>query len=201
MASVIEICNIALSRIGNSRSINSLEEQSKEAGACSLHYEACRDATLTDFPWNFATKRVALADTGMPPSDWQFAYSYPTDCKRIIEIMVPGIRNPTAPMRIEYVTGSDADGTGKLIYTDLPAAWLKYISLITDVNMFDDLFRDALSWRPGAEIALQLTGSGDMGNMCRQVYKDMIISAGSHSMDESQEPQQPESEFTMARLS
>lgn len=32
MASEIEICNIALSRIGNSRTINSLTEKSKEAG-------------------------------------------------------------------------------------------------------------------------------------------------------------------------
>lgn len=54
MASEIEICNIALSRIGNSRSINSMTEASKEANQCSLHYEQCRDAVLSDFPWNFA---------------------------------------------------------------------------------------------------------------------------------------------------
>lgn len=67
MASVVEICNRALSNIGNSRSINSLTEASKEAGECSLHFEACRDAVLSDFDWNFATKRVALADTSNPP--------------------------------------------------------------------------------------------------------------------------------------
>ena len=71
MASVVEICNRALSNIGNSRSINSLTEASKEAGECSLHFEACRDAVLSDFDWNFATKRVALADTSNPPPDWE----------------------------------------------------------------------------------------------------------------------------------
>lgn len=55
MASVIEICNRALSNIGNSRSINSLTEASKEAGQCSLHFDSCRDAALADFDWNFAT--------------------------------------------------------------------------------------------------------------------------------------------------
>ncbi|MBU4681207.1 hypothetical protein KC222_04175 [Cedecea davisae] len=199
MASVIEICNIALSRIGNSRSINSLTEQSKEAGACSLHYEACRDATLSDFPWPFATKRIALADTGNPPPDWQYAYTYPPDCKRIIEIMVPGVRNPTAAMRIQYVTGADDAGTGKLIYTDQPQAWLKYVAQVTDVNMFDDIFRDALAWRLAGEIAMQLTGARDQGSM--QMYSSTILSAGSRSLDESQEPPQPESEFTIARLS
>jgi hypothetical protein len=105
MASVIEICNRALSNIGNSRSINSLTEASKEAGQCSLHFDSCRDAALADFDWNFATKRLALADTNNPPPDWAYAYQYPTDCLRITEIMVPGVRNPTAAMRINYEVG------------------------------------------------------------------------------------------------
>lgn len=201
MASVIEICNRALSNIGNSRSINSLDEASKEAGQCSLHFDACRDAALADFDWNFATKRVALADTNNPPPDWQYAYQYPTDCMRITEIMLPGIRNPTAAMRVPYVTGADAAGTGKLIYTDQPAAWLKYVGRVTDVNMFDAIFIEALSWRLAAAINMPLTGSADLGNNALSMYNRVILSAGSHSLNESQEPQPPVDEFTAARLS
>lgn len=199
MASVIEICNIALSNIGNSRSINSLEEASKEAGACSLHFDACRDAVLSDFDWNFATKRIALADTNMPPSDWQYAYQYPVDCLRIIEIMVPGLRNPTAAQRVQYTTG--IDDNGRLIYTDQSSAWLKYVSRVTDVNLFDAIFSEALSWRLAAAICMQLAGSADFGNNALNMYRASILSAGAHSMNESQEPQMPESEFTLARLS
>lgn len=199
MASVIEICNIALSNIGNSRSINSLAEASKEAGACSLHFDACRDAVLSDFDWNFATKRIALADTNMPPSDWQYAYQYPVDCLRIIEIMVPGVRNPTAAQRVQYTTG--IDDNGRLIYTDQSSAWLKYVSRVTDVNLFDAIFSEALSWRLAAAIGMQLAGSADLGNNALNMYRASILSAGAHSMNESQEPQMPESEFTLARLS
>lgn len=201
MASVIEICNRALSNIGNNRSINSLTEASKEAGQCSLHYESCRDAVLADAEWNFATKRVALADTNNPPSDWAYAYQYPTDCMRIIEIPVPGMRNPTAAMRIQYSTGANDDGTGKLIYTDQPQAWLKYVSRITDVNMFDAIFQEALAWRLAAAINMVLTGSADLGNNALKMYQMVILSAGSHSMNESQEPQMPIDEFTAARMS
>ncbi|HCA7297222.1 TPA: hypothetical protein MX298_000843 [Escherichia coli] len=201
MASVIEICNRALSNIGNSRSINSLDEASKEAGQCSLHFDACRDAALADFDWNFATKRVALADTNNPPPDWQYAYQYPTDCMRITEIMLPGIRNPTTAMRVPYVTGADAAGTGKLIYTDQPEAWLKYVGRVTDVNMFDAIFIEALSWRLAAAINMPLTGSADLGNNALSMYNRVILSAGSHSLNESQEPQPPMDEFTAARLS
>lgn len=201
MASIVEICNRALGNIGNSRSINSLDEQSKEADACSLYFESCRDAVLSDAEWNFAIKRVALADTGAPPPDWHFAYAYPTDCMRIIEIMVPGVRNPTSAMRVEYTTGSNSGGTGKLIYTDQPDAWLKYVMRIDDVNMFDAIFSDALSWRLAAAINMKITGDADLGNNAFTMYQNVILSAGSHSMNESQEPQQPESEFTTARLS
>lgn len=202
MASVIEICNIALSRIGNSRSINSLNEASKEADVCNLHFESCRDATLADAEWNFATKRIALADTGNPPPDWSYAYAYPTDCLRCIEIMMPGMRNPIfEAIKPQYFIGADSDGTGKLIYTDQSSAWLKYVGQITDVNMFDSTFRDALAWRLAAEIAMPLTGSADLGSNALNIYNAMILKAGAHSMNESQEPPPPESEFTMARLS
>ncbi|HID4555279.1 TPA: hypothetical protein ACXE9A_004546, partial [Enterobacter cloacae] len=128
-------------------------------------------------------------------------YQYPTDCVRITEIMVPGIRNPTADMRINYEVGADADGTGKLIYTDQPQAWLKYIARVTDVNMFDAIFMEALSWRLAAAINMPLTGSADLGNNALTMYQRVILSAGSHSQNESQEPQPPVDEFTAARLS
>lgn len=201
MASVVEICNRALSNIGNSRSINSLNEASKEAGECSLHFDACRDSVLADFDWNFATKRVALADTGAPPPDWKFAYRYPTDCVRITEIMVPGVRNPTAAQRISYEVGADSGGTGKLIYTDQEDAWLKYVGRVTDVNMYDAIFSEALAWRLAAAINMALTGNADLGNNALNMYGRVILSAGSHSLNESQEPVMPESEFTSARLS
>ncbi|EOW44572.1 hypothetical protein A1YG_03321, partial [Escherichia coli KTE130] len=141
MASVVEICNRALSNIGNSRSINSLTEASKEAGECSLHFEACRDAVLSDFDWNFATKRVALADTSNPPPDWEYAYQYPSDCLRITEIMLPGVRNPTAAMRVQYEVGADTDGTGKLIYTDLNRPGFPGECFICELRLPDHRFR------------------------------------------------------------
>ena len=201
MSSIIEICNRALGNIGNSRSINSLNEQSKEAGACSLYYESCRDAVLADADWNFAVKRVTLADTGSAPSDWKYAYAYPTDCLRIIDIMLPGVRNPSADMRVQYSVGANDTGTGKLIYSDLAAAEMKYVARITEVNMYDSIFTEALSWRLAASINMQLTGNADLAKYCMQMYSSIIASALAHSMNESQEPVQPESEMTVARLS
>lgn len=128
-------------------------------------------------------------------------YQYPSDCLRITEIMLPGVRNPTAAMRVQYEVGADAEGTGKLIYTDQAQAWLKYVTRITDVNMFDAIFMEALAWRLAAAINMALTGNADLGNFALNMYNRVILSAGSHSQNESQEPQPPVDEFTVARLS
>jgi len=201
MASVIQICNIALMRIGSSRTINSLSEQSKQADVANVFYESSRDTVLSDFDWNFASKRVALADLDTPSTDWQFAYRYPTDCMRITEIMTPGIRYPAPGMRVTYEVGADAAGTGKIIYTNQPEAQLRYVGKITDPNMFDAQFADALSWKLAAEFAMPLAASGDLGNKALQMYNAMVLAGVAHSNNESQEPLVPESEFTIARLS
>jgi hypothetical protein len=142
-----------------------------------------------------------LADLSTPPSDWQFAYRYPTDCMRVIEIMVPSIRFPVAKMKIPYEVGADSDGTGKIIYTNQVQAQLRYVGKVTDPNMFDALFTDSLSWRLAAELAVPLSASGDMGSKALQMYNSSILAAGARSNNESHEPEMPESEFTIARLS
>ncbi|WP_447888487.1 hypothetical protein [Serratia fonticola] len=202
MASVIQICNVALSRLGNSRVIASLTEKSKEAAACNLFYEDCRDAVLADFPWAFASKRVALAELDITQPDWQFSYRYPTDCMRLIEIYPPdGSRFTTPEFRVPFETGAEADGAGRLILTNLPKAWIRYVSRITDPNMFGPEFRDALSWRLAAEINMQVTGDPNLGAQAQQRYQLTISSASALSMQEAQEPVAPWSDVTNARLS
>ena len=201
MASVVEICNRALSNIGNSRSINSLTEASKEAGNVRCTLRPADDAVLSDFDWNFATKRVALADTNNPPPDWEYAYQYPSDCLRITEIMLPGVRNPTAAMRVQYEVGADTNGTGKVDLHRPARAWLKACLCVSDVNMFDAILWRRWHRRLAAAINMALTGNADLGTFALNMYNRVILSAGSHSQNESQEPQPPVDEFTIARLS
>ncbi|WGL96483.1 hypothetical protein [Arsenophonus nasoniae] len=201
MASEIEICNLALSRVGNSRFINSFREKRKEAEQCSLHYPHCRDTVLTDFPWNFALKRIALADSGNSPPEWQYAYSYPTDCMKAIAIIRPGDKYSLPDQAINFQVGSDEAGTSKLIYCDQPKAWLRYVARVTDVNMFDAIFIDALAWRLSAELARSLASNANIGNESFQLYQLAIENAAAHSLSESSEPTDYIDEFTAARLS
>ena len=80
MSSVVEICNFALGLTGSRAVIAAIDENSKEAYHCNLHYESARDAALRARPWRFAKKYQVLADVGSPPSPWLYRYRYPADC-------------------------------------------------------------------------------------------------------------------------
>ena len=92
MTSFMEICNLALTRIG-AQTINSLDEASAQAIHCNLLFGPTRDAVLRQVPWRFATARQALAllDETHPP-EWTYGYQKPPDClaARYIE--------PTGPL-------------------------------------------------------------------------------------------------------
>lgn len=141
MPSVVEICNMALSRIGNSQRINALTEASIQAEQCSLFYEQTRDLVLRDKPWPFATKFAVLAEVSTNPDPvYQHSYAFPDDCllaRRIVnqvfpvdywpfqcgEVAYP--RVPSIPFRV--ILGSSS----RLIATAVSPATLEYTARIT----------------------------------------------------------------------
>ncbi|WP_137924652.1 hypothetical protein [Cupriavidus sp. 2SB] len=82
MASQVDICNLALSRLGDAATVASIDppEGSPQAGRCKQWYPICRDLVLEAHPWSFATRRVALANLPAVTPSWQFAYGKPADC-------------------------------------------------------------------------------------------------------------------------
>ncbi len=75
MTSVVQICNIALSNLGEAK-IAALTDENERARQCNLRYEDCRDAVLRSHPWNAAVTRAALAANVTAPA-WGFAKSLP----------------------------------------------------------------------------------------------------------------------------
>jgi hypothetical protein len=81
MASDLTIFNQALSRIGIDQFVGDPNETSKGGSMYRLWYQTCVEACLRDFPWNFATRLIALAPlTITVPPGWLYAYGYPIDC-------------------------------------------------------------------------------------------------------------------------
>ena len=145
MASVVDICNSALNLLGAS-TISSLTEDSKNARLCNQRYEPIRNRTFRSHAWNFATKRVQLAkDSTAPVVEFANQYTLPSDCLRVLKVHTG--TTDSIKDDLPYVV------EGRKIKTDEGTIFLVYIALITDPNLYDSYFNEALSSALAADIA------------------------------------------------
>lgn len=79
MATDVEICNVALTRVDRKR-IVSLTDGSVNGNDCSALFAPTRDELLRGHSWNFAEGRVKLAQLATAPAyEYTYAYQLPTN--------------------------------------------------------------------------------------------------------------------------
>lgn len=162
MTSEVGICNGALTKVGE-ETIISLGEDSKAARLCNLMFDRLRDAVLRAHPWNFAIKRVELAElTTNPIFGFASQFQLPTNCLRVLRTDEDQI-----PHQIE----------GRVLLTDAGTVQIKYISQITDANQFDSLFVQALEDRIAAELGYSLSDNRALSVDMRAKYKETLREA------------------------
>jgi len=194
----VSICNIALSRIGVSKVIEDLEEDSTEADVCETHYDAVRDAVLADFPWPFATRYATLAldeaadDQEWAP-EWGYSYRYPTDCLRVLRIVAASNRRSNIP----YAIGSDEDGL--LIFTDEAEPVIVYTHRNEDPTQYPPAFVSAFAWRLAEEIAMTLAVSEALRARAEERYVRALTQAQANAFNEERSDDNPADEFIQAR--
>tara|TARA_S200002703_G_scaffold143085_2_gene135864 strand:- start:110 stop:703 length:594 start_codon:yes stop_codon:yes gene_type:complete len=172
--SVVQIVNNALIKIGAS-AITALTEDSEAARAANVIFEQVRDATIRDHVWNFATKRVQLAqETDAPAFEYSYQYALPSDCLRILQM-----EEKTMTYVIE----------GRKLLTDEGTAKVIYLAAISDPNEFDAMFVEAFSARLAAELAITLAESNTLYQNMMEVYRLKITDARSIDGQESGEPE------------
>lgn len=142
MASMIDICNLALSHLGEGETIADLEEGSVNADRCAVYYPIALGQMLERHDWGFATVRTTLAllsdDTG---TAWTYSYSVPTSYVRAIAVLYPeAADNQNQPFDIETLANGDL-----AIFTNVEDAILRYVKRVTDTAKFTPLFVTALS--------------------------------------------------------
>lgn len=172
----VSICNIALREL-HATKITSLSEASLEATTCALYYEIARNFVLVAAPWNFAIKRTGVqAELGTAPQ-WGYskAYSYPSDCLRLLEI-----NNEDSGWRVEL----NADNI-KTIVTDLSNPKLRYIKEIEDPQQFSSSFVFALAKFLKHLLAIPLTGQQEKSDKALQEYQGFLTQAKTDDGQES----------------
>lgn len=210
MSSEVSICNIALSHVG-SYPIQSLSESTKEARECKLHYYATRDAVLRAHNWGFAKKRLTLALLSDTYSGYDYAYSYPSDCLVVREIYdESGAFTGTiydeetdeyvATGRVEYEISINSDLTQRVILTDKEDAELIYTARVTDPNLLDSLFQDALALRLAATLAQPLKQKPGLTKDLIAQYQQLIGVAKAADANEKYKKPSANNRYTNSRL-
>jgi len=190
----VEVCNMALGRIGVNAQIQSIDESRPEAKVCKTFYNICRDYTLRAIEWPFCKKTVTLAIVAEQPTDeWSYAYTYPADCVRLLRF-VSGDR-VNADAQYPYVVAYSS--AGRVIYTDMTDPVLEYLTSVTDESQYDHHFTDALVWRLASEIAGPLTKDVKLAQYCRDNYNAALVAAGAFAKNEDRQ-ENAESSFIRA---
>ena len=203
MASVIQICNLALSNI-RAGSINSLDEGSLQAQLCKLKYPILRDRCLREIPWQFNHKIRALAPVTTDIFNWGYAYSYPVDCLKIhrlvgkYEELAQGQSDiisraldsrviPTSDLRKQIPYEVFNFDNFKTIGSNQPDLHIDFAAKVEDPNLFSDDFIMALSHLISSEIAIPVVGA-ELGRALRndslQLYRQYLASAISTDMND-----------------
>ena len=194
MASVVEICNRALDKLGESP-IVSLADDVKASRACNRVYEPVRDAVLRDHPWNCAIGRALLAADSQAPA-WGFArrFPLPIDCLRVLSIAPDRSNQYDANIETRWVV------EGRAILSDVPAPLaIRYLQRLTDTNLFDPMLAEALASRLAVELCEALTQSNTKRRSLLDEYEAVLTRARSADGHEGVPPALAESQWVLAR--
>jgi len=175
--SKVQICNLALSNIHfTDTTISNFDtDTGKAASQCRIRYDVVRRFVLADHHWNFAGKRIALADIQNPPATWGYRYDYPSDCLQFRAIQKISKNAVPLPYQVE----DDGTDGGLCILTDVESAIGIYTRDVENAALFSPSFVDALSWRMASELAAPLTGNLRIQEVCESVYRTKLAAAKS----------------------
>lgn len=151
----VGIVNLALIRC-KSTTISSMSEASVMARTASAVWDYIRDEVFAAFPWNFTKTRAELAqDTGTPEYGYDYQYTKPSGCLRILEVV-------QADEKIAYVEEGD------YILTDYDndddEIYILYTAVETDYTKWPPSFVNAFAYRLAAELGAKLE-SVDVNDM------------------------------------
>lgn len=199
MASVTDICNIALSHLGARAQITSISppDGSAEAGYCARFYPIARREVIEAVNWSFAKTRVALAAVANNSTIWDYAYALPSDCVkplRVLELQYvtqAGLLWPVGSYVSDYdwrkyddvftERGSaNFDIEDGVLRTNEPDAVLLYKRDVLDTNKFTPLMTSAVGMVLAGYLAGPIIKGLDgarVGQQWRQMGFDSLLRA------------------------
>jgi len=188
MATDIEICNLALQKIGEDNYITTLADATKAARELNLAYGLQRDAELRAHLWKFSLFRAELtAESGAPdPSPYAYEYELPDDFLRLIELQDYRLPYPTQPEQYQFRMGDD----GTVIETDIESPLrIRYVALVTETARYDPMFVQVLACSIAVQVCEAITQSTAKRDRAEREYRYWLERA--EQVDAIEKPPQP----------
>lgn len=184
MATDVEICNQALARCG-AAPITALDDANDKARLCLENYEPVLQAMLRRHPWNFAVKRVELAeDSETPLNEWAHQFPLPADpyCLRVLQVN-DGFN--------DYVI------EGRMILTNAETLKLRYVARVNE-SEFDPLFVESFVLQLASKFAYRLQVSETLRGAILQELQQLAMpdARNADSMEQREPLVDPASEST-----
>lgn len=200
MASVVEICNLALGNIGKD-DIANIDEASPEAKACKKFYSITVETMIQAYPWRWAKSTAALAEVSVNTKEnkWLHAYQRPNNCMKVIQVVDESLAD-YMPSGDGIVAGGHAyEIEGQTIYCDLSPAYLVFTSKVTDPTLFPPAFVDAVAAALAARLAMPITRDLKIRNDAVALARSTMNSAQEFDANEVRETHDHPSDRIEAR--
>lgn len=168
MPSEVDICNLALQRLG-AKTITALTDDSVNARECNRVYAHARDSELRAHPWSFARKRAQLAASSTAPAfEYARAFDLPSDFLRLL---------PNNGRLGQVVQDDLQIESGQILTNDGAPLNIIYIARITDPNTFDQGFIDLLVARVAFDLCEKITQSTKKFEIMNLQYQEAKATA------------------------
>ena len=158
--SALDICNAALSKIGEAPLDALIANESTASRLCVLHYHPARRETLCMARWTFATTQTTLDSVSAqaPNSLTPYQFTLPADCLRVLDVEC-----------------TEWKMQGRRIHASRAPLPMSYIADIEAAEQFDPLFMDALATRLAEKLAMPLTGNQSLRQNLHQEFHKIIL--------------------------
>lgn len=160
----LDICNMALSRLGESPIPELNANGSLPSRMCYMHYHPVRREVLCAHRWSFATVSTTVQSAESSGDDvHQLRHSLPPDCLRVL-----GVNSRCWTLR------------GRAIYCTAPSIRLLYIADVEDTSLFEPLFVEALVLRLAWKLCIPLINSTTARQALGEEYQRIALPQAAH---------------------
>lgn len=176
MTSQVDICNLALTKLGDNRII-SLDDGTEEADSLSAIYDLILEDELRKRNWRFSMLRTTLpALASTPAFGYDNQYALPSGYLRAIQVgeyfVSENLRNHTGDKTPFYTIENN------MILTDMAAPLkFRYVSSAITPDKYDACFKNAFASRLAYELAEDSTQSNSKRQLAKQDYIDAVNDA------------------------